>query len=115
MTKLFAGRYAVVTGAAGAIGAAITKQLAEDGAALALIDLSGKGLLALKSALSATGVEILSIEADLGQESDVETAVDKVTNVFGRCDILVNNVGVLPKATSFEHLTSEIWDRTLLN
>lgn len=112
MTKSLAGRYAVVTGAAGAIGAAIARQLAADGAALALVDLSGEGLQALQSTLSSTGVEVLSVEADLGQESAVEKAMDKVTTFFGQCDILVNNVGVLPRATSFEHLTSDIWDRT---
>lgn len=114
MMNTVSGRIAVVTGAAGALGTAIARRLAKDGAALALLDLSGERLEVLRSSLSGTGADILCIEGDLGRDDAVEVAVAKVTQRFGQCDLLVNNVGMLPKATSFEHLTTEIWDRAFV-
>ena len=105
------GRVAVVTGSAGVLGTAIARRLAQDGAAIVLLDLSDDLLRRAQETLSDTGAEILCVAGDLSQETSVATAVAEVNRRFGRCDILVNNVGVLPKATSFEHLPTDVWDR----
>jgi NAD(P)-dependent dehydrogenase (short-subunit alcohol dehydrogenase family) len=111
--KPLAGRVAAITGAAGALGLAISRRLAEDGAGLVLLDLSAALLDRAAASLSGTGADILCIEGDLGCENAVQTAVVRVTEKFGRCDILVNNVGILPKAVSFENFPTELWDLTL--
>jgi NAD(P)-dependent dehydrogenase (short-subunit alcohol dehydrogenase family) len=110
MTAL-ASRVAVITGAAGALGSAIARRLGAEGATLVLLDISAPGLEAQASALAITAQAVLPIQCDLGQEAPVEAAVEQVRSKFGRCDVLVNNVGFLPKASSFERITTETWDR----
>ena len=88
----FAGKVAVVTGAAQGIGRAVALRIAREGGRLALVDRSDL-LDEVRGEIDATGAEATGIIADLetfeGADSAMQTAVAR----FGRIDILINNVG----------------------
>ncbi len=104
---------AVITGGAGALGLAIAHRLAADGVNLVLLGRSAEKLQGAEAALARSGVEILCAAGDLAAEAVVLSTARSVEEKFGRCDILVNNAGALARATSFENISAETWDRAL--
>jgi len=90
-----AGKVAVVTGASKGIGAAIAKQLAADGASVAVNYSSSKaGAAEVVKEIIGQGGKALAIQADVSRKTDVGRLFDGVKTAFGRVDILVNNAGV---------------------
>jgi 3-oxoacyl-[acyl-carrier protein] reductase len=91
------GRVAIVTGAAGGIGAGITRRLSEAGAIVVLTDYDAERLAAAEqvAADNPDGGEVTSLGADLTVKAEVEELVAKTLERYGRLDILVNNAGVL--------------------
>ena len=85
------GSIALVTGAAGGIGRAISARLAAAGVALALVDLDGAAAEGLLVELGAKG---MAIAADVSAPEDITAAVRQVTDRLGPLDILVNNAGI---------------------
>ena len=84
------GKTALVTGAAGAIGAAIAQALADQGALVVLVDRAAEPTQALARALGGHAVIV-----DLSDAAAVATMAADVLARFGRIDILVNNAGIL--------------------
>jgi 3-oxoacyl-[acyl-carrier protein] reductase len=84
------GRTAVVTGAAGAIGAAISQALADQGALVILVDMMAEPTQALAKAIGGHAVIV-----DLSDAAVVAAMAADVLARFGRIDILVNNAGIL--------------------
>ena len=106
------GRTAVVTGAARGIGAGEAIRLAQDGANVAVLDLSAEACQETVEAVEATGSEALAIACDVSSAQQVTAAFEEVANRFGRIDILVNNAGVLRDNLSFK-MSEEDWDTVL--
>jgi 3-oxoacyl-[acyl-carrier protein] reductase len=101
-----AGRTALVTGAAGPMGAAAARALAAAGCRIALVD--------LPSRIEAAAAEIegaLPIAADLTAEGAPASIAARAA-VLGPIDVLVNNAGVLSNAKSQETDEAE-WRRVL--
>jgi rhamnose utilization protein RhaD (predicted bifunctional aldolase and dehydrogenase)/NAD(P)-dependent dehydrogenase (short-subunit alcohol dehydrogenase family) len=86
--KPLAGQVAVVTGGAGAIGAATAKLFKENGAEIAVLDLDGEA--AAKVAKSLGGIGLACDVTDL---ASIRLAFDRVVETFGGVDILVSNAG----------------------
>ena len=84
------GQVAVVTGAAGAIGAATAKVFAKAGAEVALLDIDGEGAAEQAKAI---GGSALAIQCDVTDAGSVQKAFDQVVVGFGGVDILVSNAG----------------------
>jgi 3-oxoacyl-[acyl-carrier protein] reductase len=103
-------KFVVVTGAAHGIGAAIAQRFAEEGAALALLDLDG-ALLA-ETAKRLPGAQPLTIAADVTDEAAVDDAFARIAATYGRIDVLVNNVGGSRNQKLWE-MTAEAWDFTI--
>ena len=109
------GRVVLVTGAAGGIGAAITRALIAAGHSVAAVDRDAERLKQL-----ATSERIHPIMADLSSEASCREAVASAVARFGRLEAVINNAGIgmsgirgdaevnLP---GIEELTAEIWDR----
>ena len=108
----FEHRVAVVTGGAGRIGQALAEGFCEQGAAVALADLSpGKAEFVAESLRQKGGV-CRAYEMDVTKTESVRTAAERILSDFGRTDILVNNAGSwIP--TLFSELTEEQWNRMI--
>ena len=89
------GRTALVTGGSRGIGAAISKALAEAGAAVAINyrerDDAAKQLADI---LRKTGVQAITVQADVSQTDAVAKMVQIVKSELGAVDILINNAGI---------------------
>jgi NAD(P)-dependent dehydrogenase (short-subunit alcohol dehydrogenase family) len=98
-----ASRVAVVTGAGGGLGGAIVAQLAAMGAHVVALDLR-------QPVLDLPG-EHMALACDITSESAVQAAAEQVQARWGRCDVLVNNAGILPRNTTLEETTDAMWDQ----
>ncbi len=88
-----AGRVAVVTGGSAGIGAATVRALAADGAAVGFSARNPAAVAALESQLSATGVRVLGVAADMSVPEEIDAFLGRVGDELGPVDVLVNNVG----------------------
>ena len=88
----FAGKVAVITGAAQGIGRTVAIRIAHEGGRLALVDRSALAE-EVRNEAEATGAEAIAIIADLETFSGATAAIAGARERFGRVDILVNNVG----------------------
>ena len=102
-------RVALVTGAAAGIGAACARRLAQDGAAVGVLDLDEARCADTAAAIVAAGGEALALGADVSSRAQVEAAVAQLRDAFGPVTIVVNNAGVAD-FTPFEQVTEELFD-----
>jgi len=91
----FAGRIALVTGAAGGIGAAVARALHAEGARVAALDLDGAGAEALAASLSPDGSTARGGAVDVRDAASVEVAVARVEAEWGAVELGVSVAGVL--------------------
>jgi NAD(P)-dependent dehydrogenase (short-subunit alcohol dehydrogenase family) len=91
--KPLAGKAAVVTGAAGAIGAAVVKVLLERGASVLAVERPGASFAALQRE-AGPGAALRIFHADVGDEAAVAAYVHEALAAFGRIDIFFNNAGI---------------------
>jgi 3-oxoacyl-[acyl-carrier protein] reductase len=107
------GKVALVTGAARNIGRAIALDLADGGAAVAIVVRSDHVRAnAVVREVEARGGQALAIRADITDPSAVKRAVDATIERFTRLDILVNNAGIRPEAP-LEQLSLEAWRQVM--
>ncbi len=86
------GKVAIVTGAAGDIGAATSALLIERGASVLAVDASERALDGLADRLAPSSA-CVHHRADVTREADVAACVARAEEAFGRLDILFNNAG----------------------
>ena len=105
-------RIAIVTGGARGIGAATAIRLAEDGHAVAVLDLDPEHCSGTVEAITDRGGESLAIGVDVSDESSVAEAMEAVVSGLGEPTILVNNAGILRDNLLFKMTTAD-WDAVL--
>jgi 3-oxoacyl-[acyl-carrier protein] reductase/2-deoxy-D-gluconate 3-dehydrogenase len=103
------GRVAIVTGGAGAIGTAICRMLAANGARVVVADINIDGARALASDLP----DALACAIDISSEGSTREGVAEVLARYGQIDILVNNAGVNTQAhrVTLDSFPKAEWDR----
>jgi len=106
---------ALITGAASGLGRATAKRFAEEGARLALFDIDEDRLRATMVDIRKKAREVIHIVGDISEESDVQRAVSKTVEAFGRLDILDNNAGILllGEDVPVASLDRRVWDRVI--
>ncbi|NJN57822.1 MAG: SDR family NAD(P)-dependent oxidoreductase [Leptolyngbyaceae cyanobacterium SL_5_9] len=95
MSNKLAGKVVLVTGASSGIGEATALALADAGATVVIAARRSDRLEALAKHILDQGGKVLSITADVSDESQVKAMVQKTHAEYGRVDILVNNAGVM--------------------
>ena len=103
-------KIALVTGAGRGMGRAISLQLAEAGANIAVSDIDASTAEDTAVAVKQLGRESIAVPADMGDLNDIDRMVRQAKDAFGRIDIVVNNAGVT-KYLDIMDVEEEDWDR----
>ncbi len=106
------GRVAIVTGAGRGIGAAEAIKLAQEGAKIAVLDLSAEAGQDTVEAVEKAGTEAVAVACDVSSSKMVGAAFEEVAHRFGRIDILVNNAGLLRDNLLFK-MSEDDWDKVM--
>jgi meso-butanediol dehydrogenase/(S,S)-butanediol dehydrogenase/diacetyl reductase len=122
------GKVALCTGAGrpGGLGEAILARLAGDGCRVVVTDAgrppsgidpgniaSGEDAARVAAGLRAAGAEVLALALDVTDEAQVESAIARTVDTFGRLDILVNNAGIGFLMQSLLDTTADRWRAVL--
>ena len=99
--KQFAGKVAVVTGAASGIGRAFCRRLAAQDMRVVMADVEGAALEEVARDLRAAGHEVLAVETDVSQADSVAALAERTTEAFGTAHVLCNNAGVFAAGLSW--------------
>jgi NAD(P)-dependent dehydrogenase (short-subunit alcohol dehydrogenase family) len=103
------GKVAIVTGAGGGVGKAISKRLSSDGCKVIML---GRDRTKLQKAASEIGNKknTMIVIADITKEAEVLSAIDQTINSFDKIDILVNNAGIINDPMPFHEMSEDQWD-----
>ncbi len=107
-----AEKVALITGGASGIGRATAHSFAEAGAAVAVMDVDEPGGQAVARDITGSGGRALFVAGDVSRSDDCRRAVERTVAAFGGLDILINNAGIIRRASLLE-TTEEEWDRLM--
>ncbi len=110
MAERLDGAVALITGASSGIGEATARALAQQGAAVALAARRVARLRELADEITKQGGRALVIEADVTENAQAQSAVERTVRELGRLDIVVNNAGVMLLGP-IENAPLEEWER----
>ena len=107
------GHVAIVTGAGSGIGQNIAIRLAKNGAKV-VVDYIGsdEGAQQTVSSITEAGGSATSFQADVTRLDQVQALIEKTYEMYGGCDILINNAGMEKKA-DFWDVTEEDYEKVL--
>ena len=112
MDREFANKVVFVTGATSGIGQAAARKFAEGGAEVAAVGRNEQALAKLAEEFEADGHRMLTMSADLSQESDIDRVVSQTVKHFGGIDVVVNAAGHISSGT-IENTAINAWDAML--
>jgi NAD(P)-dependent dehydrogenase (short-subunit alcohol dehydrogenase family) len=90
---LLAGKLALITGASQGLGEHLARELAANGAAVALAARNGERREAIQRSIEAPGGSALAVPTDLSSEPDCRLLIERVHQALGPIDVLVLNAG----------------------
>jgi len=110
----FGGKVAFVTGAANGIGRATALAFAREGAGVVVADVSEQGNQETARLIEELGVRAVAVCCDVARADDVQAALTKTVEAFGRLDFAFNNAGVeQKKLTPTAELDEAEWNRII--
>jgi len=109
----FAGRVAIVTGAARGVGRQVALDLAAEGACVVLCDIRADGIESVADEIVRLGGDALPLVTDVSRSDEVNRMVAEARAHFGDVDALVNNAGILQLKQPLETITDTEWERMM--
>ena len=106
-------KVAIVTGAAGGMGASVAHLFAEQGALVLATDIQFEKMNAWVQESRKHSLAIECIRHDVGSESDWKSVVEKALHLYAKIDILINNAGVYQPMETTEATSLESWNQIL--
>jgi len=106
------GKVTLITGGASGIGRATAILFAQEGGAVAVVDINAEQGQAVVQEIESQGGRAIFILCDVTRAEDCRRAVDTLLELLGRLDILFNNAGIIRRADVVE-LTEAEWDQVM--
>ena len=106
------GKIALITGGSRGLGLVLARHLCAQGGSVALIARDPDELARAKTDLTRRGGTVLTIQCDLLDSGQIQSAVRQVIDRFGKIDILINNAGII-EVGPLEHMTPEDFERAM--
>src|SRR5436190_14217980 len=112
MRELLDGRVALITGAASGQGQQAARLFAQQGAAIAVVDINDDGSAETVATVEEAGSKAVAIHADVSVRDDCDRMVAETIDALGSVDVLYNNAAVQMSGRLVE-CTVEDWDLTI--
>ncbi len=113
MAGILEGKVALITGAGSGIGQATSRVFAREGAKLVLADVVEEGGNQTLKLVQDLGAEAIFVKCDVAKWADVEAAVAKAVQSYGRLDCAFNNAGIEGRSADTHECTEENWNRVI--
>jgi NAD(P)-dependent dehydrogenase (short-subunit alcohol dehydrogenase family) len=110
---LLKGKLALVTGAGGGLGSAISLGFAREGARVIVADIDPSRADATAERIRAAGGEAWSVALDVCDRAAVQACAADLEGRIGSIDMLVNNAGISGRARIDDPQATEVWDRLI--
>src|SRR5438067_6406663 len=108
----FAGKIVLISGGSRGLALVMARQLAGEGARLALLARDEDELARARADLEARGAEVLVIPCNLTNRDTIAPALDRIVEHFGGVDVLINNAGMI-EVGPLDHMRREDFERSL--
>jgi NAD(P)-dependent dehydrogenase (short-subunit alcohol dehydrogenase family) len=108
-----AGKVAFVTGAASGIGRAAALAFARAGSSVVVADVVAEANQETASLIEQSGGRAVAVRCDVTRSEDVQAALQKAVDAFGRLDVAFNNAGAEQAVKPAAETTEEEWDRII--
>src|SRR3954452_17791080 len=105
------GKVVVITGGSRGIGAALVRGFAAAGADVVIASRKLDSCEALAAEIRRTGRQATPIGCHVGKWDDCDRLMDTVEEIYGRCDVFVNNAGMSPLYPDLASISEEYWDK----
>jgi NAD(P)-dependent dehydrogenase (short-subunit alcohol dehydrogenase family) len=105
-------KVAVITGGSRGLGLVLARHICAQGGSVALIARDADELARAKADLAARGAAVLTIECDLLDARQIQSAVQQIIDRFGRIDILINNAGII-EVGPLQNMMREDFERAM--
>lgn len=102
----------MITGGSRGLGLVLARELASQGAKLAICARDADALERARAELAERGADVIAVQCDVTDQEQVETAVRTILEVHGQIDVLINNAGVI-QVGPFENMTIEDFDEAM--
>jgi NAD(P)-dependent dehydrogenase (short-subunit alcohol dehydrogenase family) len=108
----FQGKVVLITGGSRGLGLVMARQLAREGARLAICARDADELERAREELTSMGAEVLALTCDVTERTQVEAAVRMIVERLGPVDVLINNAGVI-QVGPMELMTTADYDEAM--
>lgn len=112
MSKFFQNKVALITGGSRGLGLEIARQLCDQRGKIAILARDSDELARAKSELAGRSGEVLTLQCDLLDAAQIQSAVESTITRFGKIDILINNAGTI-EVGPLSHMKLEDFDRAM--
>lgn len=107
----FQGKVVFITGGARGLGKALAKAFLDEGASVGVNGRNKESLAGFEEELK--GAPVLALPADISNYEEMEAALKKVIETWGKVDILIHNAGIVNPLSPSEKMKKEDFDRVI--
>ena len=111
-TCSFANKVVLITGGSRGLGLVLARKFCAEGARVALLARDTDELARAREELVRRGGKVLTISCDLLDPAQIDDAVQRVVDQFGRLDVVINNAGII-QVGPLEHMQREDFQRSM--
>lgn len=106
------GKVALITGAGSGFGKATAELFAKNGAKIVVVDLNLEAAAAVAAEITNAGGSALPLKADVSNEGEVKSVIDRAVEEYGQLDILFNNAGTYVHG-NVEETSTDGWHKSV--